>query len=61
MKPVRTGKTRYRVLHRLFRPDVLVLQYEVESPLPMGYGLDTTHWEDARPEWLLENDTGGVE
>ena len=64
MSPEFTGKKRFRVLRRLFRPDLLVLQVEVEGFVPeyngggpVG-GSYRTWWIDARPEWMLELDSG---
>jgi len=49
--PKVTGRRRYRVLHRIFRPDVMVLQLEVEGPLTPA--TTARWWIDAKPEHLL--------
>lgn len=58
MKANPTGKRRYRVLHRLFRRDVLVLQIEVRGYVPYNHigGDFETWWVDAPPELLLEEE-----
>ena len=55
-----TGKRRHRVLKRLFRKPVCVLQLEVEGFVPEYTGGSSvegeyrTWWIDAKPEQLTE-------
>lgn len=57
-----TGKTRHRVLVRLFRKPLLVLQYQVYGFIPEytgGGSVDGeygTWWIDARVEFLMEGE-----
>jgi len=50
-----TGNTRYRVEKRWFRPDLVVLQVQIEGkPTSTGcYPLVQTWWVDARPEMFM--------
>lgn len=55
----RTGRSRFRVLKRWFKPDLLVLQVEMEGFIPEYSqpsieGGIRTYWVDAKPEWLME-------
>ena len=62
-QPGLTGRRRYRVLKRLFRDPVLVLQIETKGFVPEyngGGAVDgeiTTWWRDAPPELLPTEDT----
>lgn len=56
--PVRTGAQRYRVLKRLFKPDLLVLQIELQGVVYSKIDFVRpstikTWWEDAKPEWMM--------
>jgi hypothetical protein len=53
-----TGRKRYRILTRWFRPPVLVLQVEVEGYITTFSGghIDSifdTWWVDCLPEWEM--------
>ena len=57
--PKFTGKLRYRIHKRLFRVDLIVLQYEIIEKvlaLPGSRSLETeeiTWWADVKPEWIM--------
>ena len=62
----RTGRTRYRILSRKFRRDLLVLQVEFEGFVVANCGADVDvtnkrYWVDAKVEWITERDMVGDE
>lgn len=55
-----TGKSRYRVLNRLFKHSLLILQVEIKgyvASCDSGHvtGEVLTWWVDCKPEWKMEN------
>lgn len=65
IRPKLTGRHRYRVVHRWFRSDLVVLQLEVEGFVPEYVcgrvdGEITTWWGDARPEHVMQFSTATV-